>query len=778
MTVHAIPNVRGTSLSAQLAGLGLIRLLGEQADPALRCRFDGPSLLIDTTVPDLADWLVDEYAPTPVLSPWNEGSGFGEKDKAPKAALRALLSLGSPRLDDFRQAHDVSAPLAALARAEKWPKERMIAALRARCPDSMLVWLDAAVVLLSRNDRNELAFPPLLGSGGNDGRLDFSTNFHQRLLDVLPVDEASRLRSLRSASDWLTGTVDQPLAKAAIGQFDPGSAGTPNSSPYGTADPLVNPWLFVLMLEGATLFASTPARRLTGEASQQSRAAMPFMTSGSPFGTGTGSTAEDSRGEIWFPWWSGWLSLNAVRQLFAEGRAVWRRRIASQPAQMYLAAASQGLSPAITGFDRYTILKRNGLAFSAVLADSVRVRSNQSVRVVEAVEDWPDWIRGRELPNTIRAPQNMFQRAKIDLARAPSTAGQIRGVRDLLSSVTALELAVGRSGRSRDDNPPWGVARSPRALVEMFLQPEWSSEANTSEFRIALSLASMVSAPTPDAPVGRTLREILVPINPAKRPGERPQWRQTSIVTGFRQRPLTNVLSDVLVWLTVTAPGQAAKDTPFGPRAQDVDVILSHSVATPWADTHAWLAGALDDQRIEDWLAAFLPFDWRDHKALLSERQARSVEAPSEPQVALDPTLALLTRFRNGMRRRSPEDRHDARAAIDRRGERWVSPTTRRDQADDTKYGLRSEWVTLLTSGHPDRAHLAAASRLRMLGYKTVGIPAVRPAHDRGTRLAAALVPDAANPPLHVIARPVRDDRQDLDQPNSETATEQKEDIA
>ena len=30
-----------------------------------------------------------------------------------------------------------------------------------------------------------MVFPPLLGTGGNDGRLDFSTNFHQWLLDVI-----------------------------------------------------------------------------------------------------------------------------------------------------------------------------------------------------------------------------------------------------------------------------------------------------------------------------------------------------------------------------------------------------------------------------------------------------------------------------------------------------------------------------------------------------------------------------------------------------------------
>ncbi len=57
----------------------------------------------------------------------------------------------------------------------------MVLEFRNRCPDELLPWIDAAVVLAGDGP----VFPPLLGTGGNDGRLDFSTNFHQSLLDVI-----------------------------------------------------------------------------------------------------------------------------------------------------------------------------------------------------------------------------------------------------------------------------------------------------------------------------------------------------------------------------------------------------------------------------------------------------------------------------------------------------------------------------------------------------------------------------------------------------------------
>ena len=107
MTRHVLPGLRPEPLASYLAGLGLIRVIGEQADPAATAAWTPDGLVIGTTVPDIAAWLADEYVPTPVLSPWNNGSGFGPKDKEPVRALDALLAHPSPRLAPFRDAIQV-----------------------------------------------------------------------------------------------------------------------------------------------------------------------------------------------------------------------------------------------------------------------------------------------------------------------------------------------------------------------------------------------------------------------------------------------------------------------------------------------------------------------------------------------------------------------------------------------------------------------------------------------------------------------------------------------
>ena len=84
---RVLAGLRPEPLASYLAGLGLVRLVGEQSDPAATFAWSPDGLVIDTTVADVARWLTDEYVPTPVLSPWNGGSGFGPKDVEPKKRL-------------------------------------------------------------------------------------------------------------------------------------------------------------------------------------------------------------------------------------------------------------------------------------------------------------------------------------------------------------------------------------------------------------------------------------------------------------------------------------------------------------------------------------------------------------------------------------------------------------------------------------------------------------------------------------------------------------------
>jgi CRISPR-associated protein Csx17 len=545
-----LPGIRPEPLASYLAGLGLIRVLAEQADKDLTAAWTPQGLAITTVVTDIAAWLAAEYVPTPVVSPWNNGSGFGGKDKEPLRVLETLLKHPSLRFDPLRAAIRLARQVMARPHDDK---ASLVRDFRNRCPESVLPWIDATVVLADQ----DTLFPPLLGTGGNDGRLDFSTNFHQRLLDVIDTKQSPAL-----ARDLLNGTEVEQLASAAIGQFDPASAGGPGSSKFGAADSLVNPWGYVLFIEGALMFASSAVRRNQFAAG---RAAIPFTVSPSPDGSDSGAANEETRGELWTPQWSRELAYPEIRQLFTEARASWRGRQARRATDFYAATRTLGVARGIDRFTRFGLQRRNGLAFAAVPLATVDVRENPDVALAADLEDWASRFSG-DTPAAVGQAARRFQRAHLEYVR---DGDQDRLVR-MLGALTALEQAVGRSGRTRETVP---VRRPPNA--DKFLQVLAVNPGP--ELRVAVGLASVTD-----------LRRLFLPID------QNGRWSPSPVIPGFTVRPLQQVLADVLIW-----------------RFRQGTVLPPGGIPVPAGDLHDFAAGRLNDRKLELYLSACLALSWR-----------------------------------------------------------------------------------------------------------------------------------------------------------------------
>jgi CRISPR-associated protein Csx17 len=684
-----LPGLRPEPLASYLAGLGLIRLLGEQADPATTAAWTLDGLVIRTTVPDIAAWLADEYVPTPVLSPWNGGSGFGAKDKEPIRRFARLREHPSPRLGQLRQTISVAEAVVAKARERGWITETGVAnkaavvlEFRNRCPEELLPWIDAAIVLTGEGAE----FPPILGTGGNDGRLDFSTNFHEQLMEVIGATDKQRARSLAAARDLLFDTQAEQLADAPIGQFDPGSAGGPGSSRFGGAASLANPWGYVLSVEGALLFAASATRRNQHAAG---RAAMPFTVSGSPDGSDSGAAGEESRGEVWAPVWTREFTLAEIRQLFAEARASWRGRPARRAVDFYAATRTLGVARGVDEFTRYGLQQRNGLSFTAVPLDRIRVREEPTVRLAAEVEDWAQRVSG-DASAAVGAAARGFQKAHLEFARN----GGPQALAHMLAALTTLEQAVGRSGRARDAVP---VRYAPPAAK--FL--EVLKHDDSTELHIAVGTASCATRPAegPEGPP-RTMRQILLPVDPTG-------WRDAPLVPGFGARALPDVLADVLIWRSRTAVTEhdAAK-------FRGVPTFRT-GIPVPTADLHAFAAGQLDDRKLDLLLRACLALSWRN---------VRQDWAPAGPGIP-DTTLGLLQPLAAGLNPGEP----------------------RENEGDDPAPALGPDWATRLAAGRVRQIHDEAAARLSQAGWTAVPAPPNQNPGD-GARIAAALVPRCLRP--------------------------------
>ena len=613
MTTHVFPGLGCVPLINYLAALGVAKGISEQADPAARFGWRDGVFHMDTEVEDVAEFFVRDFLPTPVFSPWNGGSGFGAKDKTPLEYIRILESSTAHRLAPYRNALAVIRSLL-IAKSEKgWTKERFVQELRNRLPDDALPWTDASVVLTAKKTE----YPPILGTGGNDGRLDFSTNVHQRLKDVLPELGAKPERSRAWMRDLLWGRSTEKLLAASVGQGDPVGAGTPGSSAFGSADAMVNPWGFILMVEGAMLFAASVAKRL-GE--QNSRVAIPFTVSSSPDGPIPGSANEEGRGELWAPLLES-VTLAELRQVFEEARVSWDGGTANNAVAMYAAVRSFGVNRGISAFQRFGFLKRNGLAFVAVPLDHVEVKARPEVVMArEPLRRVRTFHKASGVASKTAARR--FDASVTAFVREPEWRNGIA----MLRAQTELELTALLSRKNREElGRPSNLVPANAVIPvcrELFL--------NSPEARIAAGIASATFLP-PDASQrgggngGQPIRRLLVGADP-KNPKD--PIDPEVMVPGLGARPTVDVLADLMVWLA-QHPGEDTRP------ARGWLPFLSHRYLVPWTDIHAWVGGLLDDDLVTHHLLAFLAVNWG------GRNRADIVKSDGEC-LFLDPTLAIL----------------------------------------------------------------------------------------------------------------------------------------
>ena len=506
-----------TPLASYLKALGVLRLVsspanhvsGAAADPHARGWWENECFHLRTTLgrDALLHFFLHDYAPSPIIAPWNGGSGFYPKDNRDgfdPLATGQVAERFANMSSAVRNADRTVARLGLAERPEGTAKVELVAALRAELADAALLWLDAVLALSG----GVLAYPELLGTGGNDGRLDFTNNFIRRL--VSPVKPAGLFKApsgepsndaVRLLEDSLLGAPVLGLCPAAIGQFSPGAAGGPNATNGYSADSEVNPWDFVLMLEGAAAFAGAATRRhqhapggaATGTTTR-SGASFPFTVRAVGAGWGGVEAADenDARAEFWAPIWTRPARALEIDSLLGEGRAVLNERTAKDGLDFARAAASLGVSRGFHAFERFGFLMRAGRTY---LATPIGRRSATPSPGAQLVSDldaggWLERVRrvGRNdaEPGAARRAIKRLEDALFGLLAASEASREVERAIVALGQVASW-LALSPSGRKAIATPP------------PVLSPVWLKRADdgSPEFRVAAALAALGLPPLP-----------------------------------------------------------------------------------------------------------------------------------------------------------------------------------------------------------------------------------------------------------------------------------------
>lgn len=647
--VHTLDGCAPAPLAHYLKALGVLRLVAEQADPAARGWWDGERFRLATALDaeQLSKFFLSRYEPTPFVAPWNKGSGFfqdSDPGLAPlesaagarfapfaqgitasrefldelslaDAAVRAIkaatkqkgLSAGQRNL--LRQSVDYKQRLAEAERRFKSLKADLIPRARLFWRGPHRRWIDAAMVI---DDEGTARFPALLGTGGNDGRLDFTNNFMQRLGDVFDLTSA-QAGPQPAAPGWLHAALwGEPalgcLQDRAVGQFLPGGAGGANSVNGAEGTSQLNPFDFILMLEGCLLFTAHAVKRLDTQAPQ--RAAAPFVMAAQAAGYASAGSADESRGEQWMPLWNQPLTLPEARRLFAEGRAQIGPDAASQPLDIARAVARMGTARGIVAFQRYGYIERNGQSNLAVPLGRfiVQPRPSQQVACLDDLAAWLTRLRHAAADKDASARLGTVVRQLGDAAfDAAQHADEPARWQQLLLTLAQVE-SVMRTGS--------GIKARPVPA----LRPEWVQAADdgSAEFRLALAFALQAGDFRRDDRPMQGMRRHWLPLDP-KRPD---RFATTGDLNAPRldRRPEVAIegrsgIDDAIAVLErrlVEADSGELRGFSLRPAAR---------AGAALADVSAWLQGRVDADRTLQLARALMALDRRLWAEQIIERQ-------------------------------------------------------------------------------------------------------------------------------------------------------------
>jgi CRISPR-associated protein Csx17 len=510
-------------LAHYLKALAILRLVAEQRDISAKGSWQGDTFVLNTALDTaaLVEFFLKDYHPTPILVPWSGGDFFAvnrgiEPDKLEKKfkkrptssnVVEAILATTTERLHGYRIALDrtfAAMDLCGLKKkkdiegsgnAQKLKKADFLQALRNFLPDDALQWVDAAAVI--RPD----AFSPnnLLGSGGgSDGNSHFSDNFMQALWAVLPEFDCQRATAVAAAggrafdsrlalqeSLFARAGNNTHLKKLSPVLFDSTRVGGPNSISGFDSEAASNPWDFILMIEGACLFAGALSKKIG--AANPSTAHFPFLLGASPIGAGSLGQVESSGKEIWLPIWESTASAKEVAELFAAGRIESHKRVAAHGIDAAQAVCQYGVDCGIDSFQRIGLFRGriggDNYFTSAHLGRFV-VSRNPSVDLLGEFDPW--LIAFRDKAGAGRAPASInrvlrkLESAVFDVCQRTDTA-----------RIQQVLIQLGKCEQAMVHSLTWAINSFARPVTP--LSYHWLEAANdgSPEYQLAASLSSV-----------------------------------------------------------------------------------------------------------------------------------------------------------------------------------------------------------------------------------------------------------------------------------------------
>ncbi|HEY9879496.1 MAG TPA: type I-U CRISPR-associated protein Csx17 [Leptolyngbyaceae cyanobacterium] len=294
-------------LASYLKGVGILRIVSLQHSPIRGWWENGQFAISGISKEALSQFLLTQYRPTPIVSPWNGSTGFSSRDQASQKQLLSDFANAGDRFHTYsrtvRAAQRICSSQTSPPKGEA--KVKLIQKLRNALPDEAIEWIDLAVpVVTDRDEGLTVEFNPLMRTGGNDGNFEFSRTYMQQLqvlFDLKTGQPTEAAELLLRAAIWGEVLPSLPYS-GRIGMF----------SPLAGFNGQVNAWDSVLLMEGAIAFAPGISNRMQA-APEWDDPRFPFVVE---------SAEEVGVSEFLAPLWRTPASYSELRTKFSDGRFV------------------------------------------------------------------------------------------------------------------------------------------------------------------------------------------------------------------------------------------------------------------------------------------------------------------------------------------------------------------------------------------------------------------------------------------------------------------------
>jgi CRISPR-associated protein Csx17 len=653
-------------LAHYLKALGILRLVSEQADANATAHWVDNQFFLTSrfeSEPLLSEFFLHKYHPTPIAVPWSGGDFFAVKREKParffektptsSSVIEAIMSVSAERVEKYQDA--LRATFSAMDRAgvakkkdiegsggpQRRMKAEMLKSLRNSLPDEALAWMDAAAII----EPDAVAFNALLGGGGgSDGNSHFSDNFMQCLWMALPEFDVQRTKpvkvigkdavfnSLAALDESLFGTqgAGTKIPDLSPVLFDSTRVGGANQTSGFEAKAGSNPWDFILMLEGAVLFAGSIGRKLDDQREPSAR--FPFLFQASPVGLGSSYLGESAGRELWLPLWSQHASLAEIRALLAEGRVEKHGRMAKRGTDAFVAAAQLGFDRGITSFQRTGFFKgRIGgdNYFTAIDQGRITPHRNPKVDLLRDIDEWLTKLNSAtssdKCPASVASATVVLERRIADLAATAQNSSS--------DQILAVLTALGSAERALSKSFKWAESAYLRPLHG--LRACWLIDADNKspEFRLAQSLAGT------HARLGGEMLWFRQHLEPLKRAehgeGCHLAWTDKSSENdvAWHDGDLTNALNSILARRVMRVAQSGVKGWPdTSPRFARLD------------DITCFIEGRINDALLADLIWGLSLLDWQQVKPSSPEFR----ETPEAIPSSFYAMLRLCFRSANG----------------------------------------------------------------------------------------------------------------------------------